>query len=64
MREPGRKIILDSAVEVVHLRAHVHGDLALGGAVGEEQGVLVGGGDGVGLGEGGVGGRGEVAEGE
>lgn len=41
-----------------------HGDGGFGGAVGEEEGVFVGGGDGVGAVEGGKGGRGEVAEGE
>lgn len=51
-------------VEVVDLGADVHGDGGFGGAIGEEEGVFVGGGDGVGVVEGGGGRRGEVAEGE
>ena len=50
------------AVDVVDLGAHGHGDGGLGCAIGEEEGVLVRGGNWVGVAEGASGGWGEVAE--
>lgn len=60
----GEEVLGAVAIEVVDLGADGHGDGGFGGAVGEEEGVLVGGGDGVGVVEGGVWRRREVAEGE
>ncbi|KAF3952020.1 hypothetical protein CMV_022384 [Castanea mollissima] len=60
----GEEVLGAVAIEVVDLGADVHGDGGFRSAVGEEEGVLVGGGDRVGAGEGGVWRRGEVAEGE
>ncbi|POO02449.1 hypothetical protein TorRG33x02_014330 [Trema orientale] len=60
----GEEVLGVVGLEVEDLGADVHGDGGLGGAVGEEEAVLVGGGDGVGLAEGG-GGRGrELPESE
>ena len=61
----GGEIILGFAIiNVVDRGAYGHCDLALRCAVGEEEAVLVGGGDRVGLVEGGVRRRREIAEGE
>lgn len=51
-------------IAVVELGVHLHGDAALGGAVGEEEGVFVRGGDRKGALDGGMRRRREVAEGE
>lgn len=60
----GEEILGSVEVEVEELGADLHGDAALRGAVGEEEGVLVRGGDRVAAGVGGMGRRGELAEGE
>ena len=60
----GEEVLGAVAIDVVDLGADVHGDGGFRRAVGEEEGVLVGGGDGVGVDEGGVWRRREVAEGE
>lgn len=60
----GEEVLRAIAVDVVDLGADSHGNGGLRGAVGEAEEVLIGGGDGVGLVEGG-GGRGrEIAESE
>lgn len=64
MSEASGEKVLDAIVEIVELGVDIHGDLALGSAIGEEEIVLIGGSDGVGVVVGGVGRWREIAEGE